>query len=80
MNSGNYDQFMVFIEDEGTKKIIPMTENNCDPTGVMGINTNDNNYGDATPSQKNPGILQRLLDVVAFFSALIARLFSFLRG
>lgn len=80
VNSGNYDQFMVFIEDEGTKKIIPMTENNCDPTGVMGINTNDNNYGDATPSQKNPGILQRLLDVVAFFSALIARLFSFLRG
>ena len=80
VNTGNYDQFSVLIVEDGAKKIIPMTENNCDPTGVMGINTNDNNYGDDTPSQKNTGILQRLLDVVAFFSALIARLFGFLRG
>ncbi len=80
VNNSSYDQFMVMIVEDGAKKLIPMTENNCDPTGVMGINTNDNNYGDDTPSQKNTGILQRLLDVVAFFSALIARLFSFLRG
>ncbi len=77
----SYPQYLVFIQDDGANKIIPMTVNNCDPTGVMGLGGNSNNNGDPPANGgSSSSLLQRLLDVAAFFSALITRLFGWLIG
>ena len=75
-----YPQYLVYIKDDGVEQIIPMTENNCDPTGVMGLDGNSNNTGDSPSSSSSGSLLQRLLNVVAFFGGIISRLFGWLRG
>ena len=78
----DYPQFMMLTEEDGAYRIVPMTENNSDPTGVISGNGSGNsgNNDNGGSSSSGSGILQTLLGIVQFFASVFATLIGFLTG